>query len=257
MARVKNFKVYPIYPPTKNDFILGTLGTNGKTVNFRISDLCLVCGGDVPNKVPTANDDVYEVNKNTILVGKVAQNDIHGDGDNVYRKTIVTSNGTLDFKSDGTFSYSPNKDFVGTDEFTYEMADQDGDTSLGVVTIKVNDVIVPKVAQYYSFQFDSLVKNINNIEEINAAFLNANATLHEEVKVYDGVKFEFKHIGRYGFVIQNIQKDSISIIDSLNLNVTKTFDSVYNAISETLILVSKEYITPSNLFYKIKKTNNG
>ena len=48
----------------------------------------------------------------------------------------TTSHGTLNFNSDGSFSYTPNADFNGTDTFTYTAANTSG-SDLGVVTIQV------------------------------------------------------------------------------------------------------------------------
>jgi len=48
------------------------------------------------------------------------------------------SNGTLDLLSNGTFSYTPNAGFTGTDTFTYRASDGAAQSNTATVTITVN-----------------------------------------------------------------------------------------------------------------------
>ena len=50
------------------------------------------------------------------------------------------SNGSLSFASDGSFTYTPDADFFGTDSFTYTITDADGATDTATVTITINSV---------------------------------------------------------------------------------------------------------------------
>ena len=57
-------------------------------------------------------------------------NDSDPDGDALtYAQTSVPANGSVSFNADGTFTYTPNPDFNGSDSFTYEVTDADGATS--------------------------------------------------------------------------------------------------------------------------------
>jgi hypothetical protein len=63
--------------------------------------------------------------------------------------TIKTnpSNGTASVKPDGSIDYTPNKDWFGTDTFTYTVKDVEGATSApGTVTVIVTPVNDPPVA---------------------------------------------------------------------------------------------------------------
>jgi Ca2+-binding RTX toxin-like protein len=51
----------------------------------------------------------------------------------------TTTNGTLQFNADGSFVYTPNADFVGSDSFTYTVSDGNGGSATGTVTIVVNN----------------------------------------------------------------------------------------------------------------------
>jgi uncharacterized repeat protein (TIGR01451 family) len=48
--------------------------------------------------------------------------------------------GTVQLNSDGTFTYTPDPGFVGTDSFTYEAVDADGNRTTGTITVTVAGV---------------------------------------------------------------------------------------------------------------------
>ena len=96
---------------------------------------------------PDAVDDEFSTDEDTPVSGDVSTNDDEGDTPATYSVDVDPSFGTLtSFNSDGTFTYEPNADFNGTDNFTYIVTDADGDTSTATVTITVNDVNDPPVA---------------------------------------------------------------------------------------------------------------
>ena len=73
----------------------------------------------------------------------IIANDTDADGDILtVNTTPVTnvSNGTLALNADGSFTYSPNANFNGTDSFTYEVSDGNGGTDTATVNITVNPV---------------------------------------------------------------------------------------------------------------------
>ena len=50
------------------------------------------------------------------------------------------SHGTLTLNADGSFTYTPDADFVGTDTFDYIVSDGNGGVGTGTVTIEVTSV---------------------------------------------------------------------------------------------------------------------
>lgn len=74
--------------------------------------------------------------------GGVLANDTDVEGDLLLGATLVSgpSNGSLTFNGDGTFSYTPNANFNGTDSFTYRTNDGRADSNIATVTITVNAV---------------------------------------------------------------------------------------------------------------------
>ncbi len=96
------------------------------------------------NDIPFAENDVVELNLDGVLDGNVSENDTpSGDGGNVWSVVTQPANGTLLFNMDGTYTYTPNLDFNGTDGFTYKLCDADGDCAQATVTINMVDVVLP------------------------------------------------------------------------------------------------------------------
>ena len=98
------------------------------------------------NHIPVANDDTFNTIEDTPVTGSVAGNDIPSkDGGNVWSKETDPEHGTVLLNPDGTFTYTPEEGYCGTDEFTYTLKDVDGDSDTATVTINiecVNDIPV-------------------------------------------------------------------------------------------------------------------
>ena len=96
---------------------------------------------------PIANNDAYSTNMNTTLVVAapgVLGNDTDPDSDPltaVLLKNVV--NGTLTLNSNGSFTYTPNTGFVGTDIFEYAANDGTLKGNDGTVTITVTSSCTP------------------------------------------------------------------------------------------------------------------
>jgi len=126
----------PINPTGLNNSVIGT------------DDFApLLCSINQP---PVANDDAYSMDEDTTLTiaaPGVIDNDIDLDG-NPLAASLVNdvANGTLTLNSDGSFSYTPNADFFGSDSFTYTVFDGTVSRNEATVTIAIADVaeIVPK-----------------------------------------------------------------------------------------------------------------
>ncbi len=101
---------------------------------------------DVWNTVPGAASDHYRLHHGETLSGEtVMANDWDDDGDSLTASLSYgggVSNGTLTFNADGTFEYTPNPGFVGTDGFTYEISDGVTTSSASVRLIVQNKVPV-------------------------------------------------------------------------------------------------------------------
>jgi VCBS repeat-containing protein len=97
---------------------------------------------------PVAVDDARGTTKNTTLNGvSVLGNDTDVDGDPLSASLVgTTASGALMLNSDGTFTYTPNNGFVGTDTFTYEASDGTKVSNVATVTITVTNTNTAPVA---------------------------------------------------------------------------------------------------------------
>jgi VCBS repeat-containing protein len=103
------------------------------------------------NDVPVATNDSFVVFANdswAIDAPGILANDNDLDGNALTAALInTTTHGTLALNSDGSFIYTPNAGFVGTDTFTYVANDGQSDSNLAMVTITVAEPNVVPVAQ--------------------------------------------------------------------------------------------------------------
>ncbi len=110
----------------------------------------------VVNAAPDAVADLYTVRPGKTLEVSVAHgllaNDTDADGDPL---TVITindqvDNGVLQAFVDGSFNYTPNAGFTGTDRFTYRVSDGFGGTDTATVTITVVNAAPDAVADLYT-----------------------------------------------------------------------------------------------------------
>jgi VCBS repeat-containing protein len=111
------------------------------------TDTELVEGGQLlvmraapPNEAPVAVADSYEATEDTVLTVAapgVLANDTDVDN-NTLSAAVVTqpTNGTLVLNANGSFTYTPNANFNGTDSFTYRASD--GTLQSAPITVTLN-----------------------------------------------------------------------------------------------------------------------
>ena len=93
------------------------------------------------NDLPVAVNDSYLVDEKAILNGNVATNDqLSGDGGNVYSVTIQPLHGVVVMNGDGTFTYTQSGAFFASDSFTYRLTDVDGDYAEAIVTVAITQL---------------------------------------------------------------------------------------------------------------------
>ncbi len=89
------------------------------------------------NNVPIAEDYSMETYKNIPNDGTLVATDKDEDS-LTYQVVTAPKRGTVELREDGTFTYTPSKNKVGEDFFTYTVTDQIGDTSnTATVTIDI------------------------------------------------------------------------------------------------------------------------
>jgi VCBS repeat-containing protein len=98
---------------------------------------------DVTNEAPVALDDSYDIGPNhalTVPAPGVLGNDYDPDDDAITASLVSgPQNGTLSLNADGSFTYTPDQDFHGTDTFTYQVSDGLATSDPATVTLNVAD----------------------------------------------------------------------------------------------------------------------
>lgn len=97
----------------------------------------------VINSAPHAENDSYGTPHDqpfSVSAPGVLSNDYDMEGDPI-TPTVVsgTSHGALMLHSDGSFTYTPNAFYVGSDSFTYKLSDGIADSSTATVTITMTN----------------------------------------------------------------------------------------------------------------------
>jgi VCBS repeat-containing protein len=104
------------------------------------------------NDAPAAVDDAYDAVQNTplsVTAPGVLDNDTDADGNPLTAALINgPANGSLALNPDGSFTYTPNFNFVGIDSFTYLANDGTVDSAPATATITVKDVVTVTSASY-------------------------------------------------------------------------------------------------------------
>ena len=101
------------------------------------------------NVPPDAVDDDGTTEEGTEVVIDVTDNDTDSDGtidDTSVTITDGPDNGTVNCV-DNSCTYDPDPGFVGTDTFTYEVCDDDGDCDTAIVRVTVTAANEPPIAQ--------------------------------------------------------------------------------------------------------------
>ncbi len=95
-----------------------------------------------PNEAPVAANDVYNTDPDTpltVLAPGVLANDADADDDGLTAVLVSNpSNGILNLNPDGSFTYTPNASFIGSDSFTYKANDGLDDSNIATVTITID-----------------------------------------------------------------------------------------------------------------------
>ena len=81
------------------------------------------------NDAPIAVDDAASIPEDSTITVPVLANDFDTDGTlDTTTLVILTDpvNGSVTVNADGTITYQPDSNFVGTDTYVYQICDDDG-----------------------------------------------------------------------------------------------------------------------------------
>src|SRR6185503_5610768 len=132
------------------------------------------------NDSPIANPDNISGQEDTTFGGNLMTNDLDIDGDSLVAvNATATLHGILNLIADGTFSYTPEADYVGTDSFQYMVSDGNGGFATGSVMITITQVNDAPIANddsgYTTLSQPVLVKVLDNDSDIDSSTLNVGS----------------------------------------------------------------------------------
>jgi len=137
----------------------------------------------VAETAPATAPDSYQVQVNTPLVVAVASGVLKNDSDaqhdimSVVLGSVHAANGAVTLNADGSFSYTPNAGFTGTDSFSYVASDGLLTSGETLVTLRV-DAVPVGAADQYSVNHDKVL----NTNLTNDLLLNDVGTAGDTLK---------------------------------------------------------------------------
>ncbi len=145
------------------DYQLGIAPLEGCTPATDPTDILVI------RSLPCASDDAYSGPQDVVLnvaVTGVLGNDTDSDAGDILSVNTVpvvdATNGTLMLSSNGSFSYTPDPGFTGTDTFTYSVCDSFGLCDTATVSLTISE----------DFDGDGVI-DIDDLDDDNDGILDA------------------------------------------------------------------------------------
>lgn len=162
--------------------IAGTPGSIGvNTVTVDVTDGVAVVSTSfsweifAPSSPPVAADDSYTGDEDSTIsvdgTQGVLANDSDPESDQLTAVLVDdVSAGSLNLATDGSFVYTPQPDFSGTDSFTYRASDGPNQSDLATVTLTISAVDDPPTAVSDIYQVD--VDSVLSVDALLGVLVN-------------------------------------------------------------------------------------
>ena len=179
------------------------------------------------NDAPSADAAGFSTDEDTVLNEALSGSDIEGSA-LTYSLVSGPSNGGLTLNSDGTFSYSPNSNFNGTDSFTFVTNDGELDSAIATVSLNiaaVNDAPNADAASFSGSE-DSPVNGMLSGSDIEGSALtyslvsgpsNGGLTLNSDGTFTYSPNSNFNGSDSFTFVTNDGELDSATATVSLDI----------------------------------------
>ena len=180
------------------------------------------------NDAPVASPDYYDTDEDSILISTL-ENDLLENDSDIDRDSLTInteavlnpSHGSVILNSDGTFTYTPNQDFHGTDEFVYEISDSEGGTAIATVSIDVQGVNdAPQVSNDLSFEIQGLTENGNVLGQFIANDVDNDAFNYQIIAGDGNNTFAIDAEGRV--IVSNASQIDQSVSNEINVIIQVT-----------------------------------
>ncbi len=113
-----------------------------------------------------ANRDDNRTTVNIPVTGNVRTNDHEPDGDiTTVNTSPITNptNGTVVLNADGSYVYTPNEGFMGSDSFEYEICDDGAPIACSTANVKIDVVPLPNGGNAFPFAGDDFVLTLHDL----------------------------------------------------------------------------------------------
>ena len=193
---------------------------------------------------PVANNDAYSTNEDTplsVTPPGVRANDVDITG-NPLTLTIVTSpsNGSVTLNNDGSFLYTPALNFNGTDTFTYRINNTLANSNVATVTITVNAINDPPVANNNSFNVDE--------DQVGGLVVAAPGVLANDTDVDSATLTAVLVSSTTNGTLTLNSDGSFSYTPNANFNGTDTADSNTATVTITVDAVNDAPVAVNNAY---------
>lgn len=121
-----------------------------------------------------------------------------------------------------------------------------------------NDIpIQPKVSKIYYWQEQNYLTTIDDIIPLTYTTNYFTNKLFDTYANFEniGKTINYEYLGRICFYATESNDQKFIVTDILNNDVTNIFDIQYTLNTNTTLFVSKDFYTPSSIFFKFKQTN--
>ncbi|ATA75111.1 hypothetical protein CGC52_06575 [Capnocytophaga sp. H2931] len=134
---------------------VGTVTCSTATVTITVTEVV------TPTNTTVAKDDINNTYVNTQVSGSVGTNDLDPEGDTQVWTIQTNTVGGHSFvlNADGTYTFTPSTDFVGTVSYTYEVCDNGTPQACATATISIQ--VLPKGINSLVANDDTAVTKVN------------------------------------------------------------------------------------------------
>ncbi len=180
----------------------GNGGTDTATVYMNVQN----SDGSGNSGPHAANDSYTTAEDTTLTTGNVLTNDIDAEGDTLSVASFTQpDHGTVTSNGDGTFEYTPDENYNGSDSFTYTTSDGNGGTSTATVNLNVtavNDAAVTVDDSFTTAEDTQLITgnvlaNDSDIEGDAIGIHHYSQPSHGSVSLNNDGTFTYKPVDNY------------------------------------------------------------
>ena len=208
----------------------------------------------VSNSPPVAKDDTVLVDEDITIDISVLANDTDAENDPLVAILInAPQNGIVVQNPNGTFTYTPNANYFGSDSFTYKANDGEFDSNLATVSITINPVndapVVGDIANITAEDTAVIIDLLANASDIDSTVLTpvivdapVNGVL---VMNTDGTVTYTPHANYFGsdsFTYKVRDEELDSNLATVSINVTPVNDAPQGVDNTVTTLEDNVYI---------------